>query len=223
MCLGRGNVVACLTVCIVTLFALSWGGGGWKYSIYSHRINSLCRHWLLLFLTRWLVFSSVSHPQVQVFKLSMSLGSTGVCFAVVNQYFPLQNTSRVILPQVNSFSGKTHSGMLQGLYLKIKQKSVLLVRCESIFMSTTAERKLAEKKKKRTGLKCTNHSKTFSKTFYHVHMVDSKLLDSFWCDFLSLVKCTVRLSWTHPHPFPVCVRFLPCPLWKDRMMARLSS
>lgn len=84
-------------------------------------------------------------------------------------------------------------------------------------------KKISREKKKCTGLKCTNHSKTFSKTFYHVHMVDSKLLDSFWCDFLSLVKCTVRLSWTHPHPFPVCVRFLPCPLWKDRMMARLSS
>lgn len=146
VCLGRINAVAYMTVCIVTLFALSWGRR-WKYSIYSHRINSVCRHWLLLFLTSWLVFSSVSHPQVQVFKLNMSLCSTGVCFAVVNQYFPLQNTSRVILPQVNSFSGKTHSGMLQGLYLKIKEKSVLLVRCESIFMSTTAERKLAEKKK----------------------------------------------------------------------------
>lgn len=56
--------------------------------------------------------------------------STGVCFAVVNQYFSLQSTSTAILPQVNSFSRKTHSIMLQGLYLKMKQIPVLLIRYE---------------------------------------------------------------------------------------------
>lgn len=144
-----------------TIFIMSWDRGKIKGNVYSNRINAIHRHWFLCFLARWLAFSSVSHPEIQIFKSGMSVCSTGVCFAVVNQYFLLQNTRRVILPRVNSVPWKLRSA--SGLVSQ-DETEIYLGKMWANFHVYDSWRKISRKKLYKRKKKITKHGKTLSKT-----------------------------------------------------------